>query len=130
MEAEGEKRKKRSAAGRTFRPYRCDFSDRRAVYGMIAKVKAECPGRYSGQQRGHDSAQTRGRTSTVLGQGRRVNLNAQFVLSREFGRGMVAHRSGEIIFTASLLTFQGGITVPATRPARAARPVDDGAACR
>ena len=41
-----------------------------------------------------------------------VNLNAQFVLSREFGKEMVARGSGKVIFTASLLTFQGGITVP------------------
>ena len=41
-----------------------------------------------------------------------VNLNAQFVLSREFGKDMVERGSGKIIFTASLLTFQGGITVP------------------
>ena len=41
-----------------------------------------------------------------------VNLSAQFLLSREIGRGMVARGSGKIIFTASLLTFQGGITVP------------------
>jgi len=41
-----------------------------------------------------------------------VNLNAQFVLSREVGKGMLERGSGKIIFTASLLTFQGGITVP------------------
>ena len=41
-----------------------------------------------------------------------VNLSSQFVLSREIGRGMVERGSGKIIFTASLLTFQGGITVP------------------
>ncbi|NNE89269.1 MAG: SDR family oxidoreductase, partial [Silicimonas sp.] len=41
-----------------------------------------------------------------------VNLSAQFVLSREIGRGMVERGAGKIIFTASLLTFQGGITVP------------------
>ena len=41
-----------------------------------------------------------------------VNLNAQFVLTREFGREMVERGSGKVIFTASLLTFQGGITVP------------------
>jgi len=41
-----------------------------------------------------------------------VNLNSQFILSREFGAGMVTRGSGKIIFTASLLTFQGGITVP------------------
>ena len=41
-----------------------------------------------------------------------VNLNAQFVLAREFGKEMVARGEGKIVFTASLLTFQGGITVP------------------
>ena len=41
-----------------------------------------------------------------------VNLSAQFVLSREIGAKMLARGSGKIIFTASLLTFQGGITVP------------------
>jgi 2-deoxy-D-gluconate 3-dehydrogenase len=41
-----------------------------------------------------------------------VNLNAQFILAREFGREMLARGYGKIVFTASLLTFQGGITVP------------------
>jgi 2-deoxy-D-gluconate 3-dehydrogenase len=41
-----------------------------------------------------------------------VNLSSQFVLSREIGRGMIERGAGKIIFTASLLTFQGGITVP------------------
>ena len=41
-----------------------------------------------------------------------VNLNAQFILAREFGKAMLAQGQGKIIFTASLLTFQGGITVP------------------
>ena len=41
-----------------------------------------------------------------------MNLNSQFVLSREIGKEMVERGAGKIIFTASLLTFQGGITVP------------------
>ncbi|MEX0369518.1 MAG: SDR family oxidoreductase, partial [Tateyamaria sp.] len=41
-----------------------------------------------------------------------VNLNAQFILTREIGKTMVERGAGKIIFTASLLTFQGGITVP------------------
>jgi 2-deoxy-D-gluconate 3-dehydrogenase len=41
-----------------------------------------------------------------------INLNAPFVLAREFGKDMVARGRGKIIFTASLLTFQGGVTVP------------------
>ena len=41
-----------------------------------------------------------------------VNLNSQFILSRELGKEMGHRGQGKIIFTASLLTFQGGITVP------------------
>jgi 2-deoxy-D-gluconate 3-dehydrogenase len=39
-------------------------------------------------------------------------LSSPFILARELGRQMVERRSGKIIFTASLLSFQGGITVP------------------
>jgi 2-deoxy-D-gluconate 3-dehydrogenase len=42
-----------------------------------------------------------------------VNLSSQFVLSREVGAAMVRRGiGGKIIFTASLLSFQGGINVP------------------
>jgi len=41
-----------------------------------------------------------------------VNLDAPFLLSREIGRRMLESGSGKIIFTASLLSFQGGINVP------------------
>ena len=41
-----------------------------------------------------------------------VNVSSQFLLSREIGREMINRGSGKIIFIASLLTFQGGITVP------------------
>jgi 2-deoxy-D-gluconate 3-dehydrogenase len=41
-----------------------------------------------------------------------VNLSSAFVLTRELGKRMVERGSGKVVFTASLLTFQGGITVP------------------
>ncbi|MGW3373723.1 SDR family oxidoreductase [Streptomyces hydrogenans] len=41
-----------------------------------------------------------------------VNLGAPFALTRAIGAGMVARGRGRVIFTASLLSFQGGITVP------------------
>ncbi|QKZ15746.1 SDR family NAD(P)-dependent oxidoreductase [Spirosoma sp. KUDC1026] len=41
-----------------------------------------------------------------------INQTAPFILTREIGRDMVARGSGKVIFTASLLTFQGGINVP------------------
>lgn len=41
-----------------------------------------------------------------------VNLNAVFVLSQLAGREMLAQGSGKIINIASMLSFQGGVTVP------------------
>ena len=42
-----------------------------------------------------------------------VNMNAPFFLCQEVGRLMLAQGRGKIINIASLLTFQGGVTVPA-----------------
>lgn len=42
-----------------------------------------------------------------------TNLNAVFALCRHFGRHMIDRGRGKIINVASLLSFQGGITVPA-----------------
>jgi 2-deoxy-D-gluconate 3-dehydrogenase len=42
-----------------------------------------------------------------------VNLNSLFQLSQLAGREMLRHGQGKIINIASLLTFQGGIRVPA-----------------
>jgi 2-dehydro-3-deoxy-D-gluconate 5-dehydrogenase len=41
-----------------------------------------------------------------------LNLDAPFILAREFGKKMIERGSGKIIFTCSLLSFQGGINVP------------------
>ncbi|MCF7923260.1 MAG: SDR family oxidoreductase, partial [Candidatus Marinimicrobia bacterium] len=41
-----------------------------------------------------------------------VNLRSQFILSREIGKTMLERGRGKIVFIASLLSFQGGITVP------------------
>ena len=43
----------------------------------------------------------------------RTNLDAVWVLSQRLGRAMVERGAGKIINVASLLSFSGGITVPA-----------------
>ena len=43
----------------------------------------------------------------------RTNLDATFVLCQAVGRGMIGRGGGKIINVASLLSFQGGVTVPA-----------------
>lgn len=50
-----------------------------------------------------------------------VNLSSQFILSREIGKAMITRGAGgKIIFTASLLSFQGGINVPGYTAAKSA----------
>ena len=115
LEAEGSSLEREvTARGRKFRGYACDFGDRQALYAFIEQVKkdvavidilvnnagtilrkpaAEHPDEY---------------WDRIL----EVDLSSQFVLSREIGKDMVKRGAGKIIFTASLLTFQGGITVP------------------
>ncbi|MEP6835100.1 MAG: SDR family NAD(P)-dependent oxidoreductase [Gemmatimonas sp.] len=43
----------------------------------------------------------------------RTNLDATWQLSQRIGRGMVARGHGKIVNVASLLSFSGGVTVPA-----------------
>jgi 2-dehydro-3-deoxy-D-gluconate 5-dehydrogenase len=43
----------------------------------------------------------------------RTNLDAVWRLSQRFGRAMIERGSGKIINVASLLSFSGGVTVPA-----------------
>ena len=100
--------------GKSFKGYACDFSDRQAVHAFADQVKSDV---------GHidiliNNAGTIMRAPAVEHSDDywdkviEVNLNAQFVLAREFGKEMVERREGKIVFTASVLTFQGGITVP------------------
>jgi len=49
-----------------------------------------------------------------------VNLSSLFRLSQIAGRRMIAQGSGKIVNIASLLSFQGGITVPAYAAAKGA----------
>lgn len=103
-----------AALGRRFDSYQCDFSDRNSLHAFIAKVKSAHPKidilvNNAGTILRAPAAE---HSDDYWDQVIEVNLNAQFVLSREIGKEMVACGSGKIIFTASLLTFQGGITVP------------------
>lgn len=115
LETEGSAIAKAIAArGRKFRPYSCDFAGRTALYEFIARVKAECPPidilvNNAGTILRKPAAEHPDEYWDKIIE---INLNSQFILAREFGKDMIARGSGKIIFTASLLTFQGGITVP------------------
>ncbi len=103
-----------TALGRKFTAYQCDFSDRAALKAFMAKVKADFPRidilvNNAGTILRKPAAE---HPDDYWDKVLETNLSAQFLLSREIGAGMVERGSGKIIFTASLLTFQGGITVP------------------
>ncbi|MCL4299755.1 MAG: 2-dehydro-3-deoxy-D-gluconate 5-dehydrogenase KduD [Anaerolineae bacterium] len=103
-----------TALGRRFKGYTCDFGDRQALYNFIKQVKSD----FSRIDILVNNAGMILRRPAVehpdeyWDQVINVNLSAQFILSREFGREMVERGQGKIIFVASLLTFQGGIFVP------------------
>jgi 2-dehydro-3-deoxy-D-gluconate 5-dehydrogenase len=102
------------ALGRKFRGYACDFSRRKSVYEMLAKVASEFPVidiliNNAGTVLRKPAAE---HPDEYWDEIIEVNLSSQFVISREIGKSMVERGSGKIVFTASLLTFQGGITVP------------------
>ena len=115
LELEGsDVEKEVQSRGKKFSAYQCDFSDRKALYAFIQKAKSE----HSQIDILVNNAGTILRAPATEHPDEmwdkviEVNQNAQFILTREFGKEMVARGSGKIIFTASLLTFQGGITVP------------------
>ena len=103
-----------TAHGRAFSGYRCDFSRRDDLYRFIRQVSADHPvidilvNNAGTVLREPAERHPDEYWDTII----ETNLNAQFILSRELGKGMLERGSGKIIFTASLLTFQGGITVP------------------
>jgi 2-deoxy-D-gluconate 3-dehydrogenase len=102
------------ARGKSFKGYQCDFSDRESLYSFIKEVKTDFPkidilvNNAGTILRAPAVEHSDELWDKVID----VNLNSQFILSREIGKEMVARGAGKIIFTASLLTFQGGITVP------------------
>ncbi|KUP94571.1 SDR family oxidoreductase [Tritonibacter horizontis] len=103
-----------AATGRSFTPYQCDFSDRSALTRFIGQLKADgvAPDILINNAGTIRRAPAASHGDDIWDEVIEVNLSAQFVLSREIGRGMVERGAGKIVFTASLLTFQGGITVP------------------
>ena len=103
-----------AARGRRFTGYACNFADRSALLAFLARVKSDFPVidilvNNAGAILRKPAAE---HPDEYWDEVIETNLNAQFLLSRELGKRMLERGSGKIIFTASLLTFQGGITVP------------------
>jgi 2-deoxy-D-gluconate 3-dehydrogenase len=102
------------ALGRKFKAYQADFSDRESLYDFIKKLLHDFPRidilvNNAGTILRDPAAD---HSDEYWDEVLEVNLSSQFILSREIGRRMLIEGSGKIIFTASLLSFQGGINVP------------------
>jgi 2-deoxy-D-gluconate 3-dehydrogenase len=103
-----------TSKGRRFTSYAADLTDRMAVYGLVAVVResgipVDILVNNAGTIIREPAAQ---HTDEHWDQVMSINLDAAFILAREFGREMLERRSGKVIFTCSLLSFQGGINVP------------------
>jgi 2-deoxy-D-gluconate 3-dehydrogenase len=110
------------AQGRSFSAYECDFADREALFAFIREVDAEHPKidilmNNAGIILRSPAAEFPDEYWDRVIQ---VNLDAQFFLAREFGRRMVERGRGKIVFTASMLSFQGGLNVPSYAAAKGA----------
>ena len=100
------------ALGRTFTPYDTDFADRAAITSLgekLAALNADILINNAGTIRRAPAAE---HSDEFWDEVIAVNLSSQFVLSRAIGGNMVARGRGKIIFTGSLLSFQGGVNVP------------------
>jgi 2-dehydro-3-deoxy-D-gluconate 5-dehydrogenase len=109
----GEARRRVEAAGRTFWAMPADLSDRRAVRGLMKRLdELERPvdilvNNAGTIHRASVASHALEAWDGVL----EVNLTAPFILAQAIGAGMAARGRGKIIFTASLLSFQGGINI-------------------
>jgi 2-deoxy-D-gluconate 3-dehydrogenase len=113
LEAGSEVAAEVEAHGRSFRAFRCDLGDRAAVYELVADVRRDAEIDILVNNAGTIArAPAAEHPDELWDRVLEVNLTAQFVLSRELGRDMLERGRGKIVFVASLLSFQGGITVP------------------
>jgi 2-dehydro-3-deoxy-D-gluconate 5-dehydrogenase len=102
------------AAGKKFYAYQADFSNRESLYAFLNKVKVEHPRiDILINNAGHIMREPAATHSdeywdTIIN----INLDAQFIITRELGKRMVEQKFGKIVFTCSLLSFQGGINAP------------------
>ncbi|RYY94774.1 MAG: SDR family NAD(P)-dependent oxidoreductase [Chitinophagaceae bacterium] len=102
------------ATGRRFWAYAADMEQRESIYAFLGQLQGEHPdidilvNNAGTILRAPVAEHPDASWDTVLN----INLDAPFILTREIGKRMLERRSGKVIFTCSLLSFQGGINVP------------------
>lgn len=115
IELEGsEIEKEVQALGRKFTAYQADLSNRDSIYQLINNIQSIHPipdilVNNAGTIMRKPAAE---HPDEYWDKVMSINLDAPFILAREIGKQMLTRGSGKIIFTCSLLSFQGGINVP------------------
>jgi 2-deoxy-D-gluconate 3-dehydrogenase len=113
LELEGSTAQQRvEAAGRRFTAYQVDFGDRAAVVELAAELAGRSVDILVNNAGTIERTPAADHPLEMWDRVLAVNLDSQFVLSQAIGRSMLERGYGKIIFTASLLSFQGGINVP------------------
>ena len=109
------------AAGRRFVALRADLGHRADVHRLASELDAHQPIDILINNGGTIARRPAvDHTDDVWDRVLEVNLTSQFVLAREMGRRMIARGHGKVVFTASLLSFQGGINVPSYTASKSA----------
>ncbi|MFC7846960.1 SDR family oxidoreductase [Arthrobacter sp. NPDC057388] len=108
----GEVARRVEATGRKFTAMQADFADRAAVLDLAARLEPMGVNILVNNAGTIERAPAADHPLELWDRVLEVNLSSQFVLTQAIGRSMMARGGGKIIFTASLLSFQGGINVP------------------
>jgi 2-deoxy-D-gluconate 3-dehydrogenase len=101
-----------TARGRSFTGFAVDFANRDAVIALGATLADRAVDILVNNAGTIERAPAADHPIELWERVIDVNLTSQFILAQAVGRSMLARGSGKIIFTASLLSFQGGINVP------------------
>ncbi len=98
--------------GRTFEGIACDFADPDAVAAFGETLATRNVDILVNNAGTIERAPAAEHPTELWDRVIQVNLSSQFTLTQAIARSMIERGRGKIIFTASLLSFQGGINVP------------------
>ncbi|BDO42992.1 SDR family oxidoreductase [Cellulomonas sp. NTE-D12] len=101
-----------AAHGRSFEARAVDFADRAAVVALGAELAERAPDVLVNNAGTIERAPAAEHPLESWDRVLQVDLSSQFVLTQLVARPMLERGRGKVIFTASLLSFQGGINVP------------------
>ncbi len=98
--------------GRSFESRAVDFADRDAVLALGAELAERAPDILVNNAGTIERAPAAEHPLSWWDRVIEVDLSSQFALTQLVARPMLERGRGKIVFTASMLSFQGGINVP------------------